>query len=95
MKGTPRQPDPGRPGLKIPVRVANPVGPGQGPREEENPRRPGDMEVARRMKITKKMLQAYGHTEGCPGCIYSRAALTKKRPHRAVQDPYIPSNPSR
>ena len=81
MRGTPRQPDPGRPGLKIPVRVANPVGPGQGPREEENPRRPGDMEVARRMKITKKMLQAYGHTEGCLGCIYSRAALTKKRDH--------------
>ena len=80
MKGTPKQPDPGKPGLKIPVRVANPVGPGQGPKEEENPRGAGDIEAARRMKITKGMLEAYGYTEGCQGCTHRRANAPIEEP---------------
>ena len=81
MRGTPQQPDPSKPGLAIPVRVnfdppavaeAIPAAP------EPNHRQ------IRRMKITNRMLEKYGYSQGCEGCRYKQAGLGETRNHSEV-----------
>ena len=77
MKGTPSQPDPGKPGLNIPVRVRSDpiVGEPQGEQMEDTEAK------TRRERITHKTLDKYGYTEGCDGCVYKGAGLKEPRNH--------------
>ena len=81
MKGSPQQPDPGRPGLRIPIRVARPAAPEVQGHEGDDALPEGGADTVRRMKITKGMLEVYGYTDGCPGCTHRRADLAGNRPH--------------
>ena len=78
MQGTPQQPDPGKPGLAIPIRVnfdppavaePVPVSPESKPRQ------------IRRMKLTGRILEKYGYSENCEGCRYRQAGLGESRNH--------------
>ncbi len=78
VKGTPQQPDPNKPGMRIPVQV-NFDPPEEGEViEAEELRKEGGM---RRMKITKDLLETFGYTEGCEGCRRKRADIKEQRPH--------------
>ena len=60
MRGTPQQPNPNKPGLNIPIRVTF----DEPSAQEPIPTVPLYREkVARRMKITKEILENYGYTE--------------------------------
>ena len=78
IRGTPQQPDPSRPGLKIPVKITF-----EPPREELIVPTARDTETGkvRRMMITPAMLDKYGYTEGCDGCRTKRAGLKERRGH--------------
>jgi hypothetical protein len=78
VAGSPQQPDPGRPGETIPVRVTfdpSVVEDAVLVQPMRNEKR------ARRMKITEKILQDYGFTEGCEGCRFKQAGLGDGREH--------------
>ena len=78
LQGTPQQPDPGKPGLAIPIRINfDPV-----PHAEAAPVEVGEKgRQIRRMKITASMLEKYGYTSDCEGCRYKRAGLGEARNH--------------
>ena len=79
MKGIPQQPDPAKPGVVIPVRV------GFDPPAAVEPEQPTENadqgHEVRRMRITPKLLEQYGFTEGCAGCQFKRAGLSESRGH--------------
>ena len=63
MRGTPQQPDPSRPGMRVPIRVSFDP-PAEGVPAPPQARLPN----IRRMNITTALLTKYGYTEGCEGC---------------------------
>ena len=71
MTGTPQQPDPLRPGLHVPIHINfDPSSVSHEPQADHiAPREP------KRMHITKKILEKYGHTVGCEGCRRSAAQM--------------------
>ena len=78
IKGTPQKPNPSKLGIEIPIKIRfepTPV--------VSNPpvvllRR----EVApRKMKITQRLIDKYGMTEGCQGCAYKGSGLDDHRGH--------------
>ena len=76
MTGTPRQPDPKKPGGKIPVRVTFEE------TEEKSPVQSRQKEVEfRRLRITPDMLKKHGYTQGCEGCKHKQAGMSTTRPH--------------
>ena len=79
MMGVPSRPDPGRPGIRIPIRVSRPSPSASRPALEEEEE---DLESSkRRTKITKGMLEVYGYTAECPGCAHRRGNLKYNKPH--------------
>ena len=72
MKGTPQQPDPSKPGSSIPIRVTFDE---TEKKEEEKAEAPKRENEIRRMRITKSMLEKYGHTDGCEGCRFQRSGV--------------------
>jgi len=77
MQGTPQQPDPSTGSIHIPVRVRfDPGQPGE-PIPSQLPKK----EPGRRMRISEKLLEKYGDTEGCEGCRFKMAGMDDKRPH--------------
>ena len=73
VKGTPRQPNPKKPGSEIPVRVTF----DKAERHEEMPE-PAPMRSGvdvRRARISADMLKKHGYTEGCEGCRYQRSGM--------------------
>ena len=78
MQGTPSQPDPGRPGASIPIRVSIPAC-DDVPLDEVVPPREG--EVPRRVYIRQRHLQKYGYTDECEGCKRMKAGRKDARPH--------------
>ena len=62
VRGTPQQPDPGKPGQRVPIRVNfDPPAAGAAPPQ---PPPPDAGPNIRRMNITTKLLDRYGFTEG-------------------------------
>ena len=78
LQGTPQQPDPGKPGLAIPIRIHFDPPSLQEPIRAEENEKPRQI---RRMKITARMLEKYGYSDGCDGCRYRRAGLGESRNH--------------
>ena len=76
MKGTPRQPDPGKSCEAIQIQVNFDLEASEALLEGKE----GKVE-ARRMRITAAMLAKYGYTEGCEGCRYKRAGLAEAKAH--------------
>ena len=73
LQGTPQQPDPSKPGVRIPVRVTfDPMEEAE-PSEAREARR--EKELGRRMRITKPLLEHYGYSEDCEGCRRKRAGM--------------------
>lgn len=78
LRGSPQQPDPSKPGLAIPIIIKF------DDKIEEKMESASDEDaeiVRRRLKITKAVLERYGHTEGCEGCRSQRAGLKEYRNH--------------
>ena len=78
IRGTPRQPDPSKPGGRIPVRVNL--------EPDEDRETPEGQEVrvepdTRRLRITPEILIQHGFTEGCEGCRHKQSKLSGSRPH--------------
>jgi len=84
MKGTPRQPDPEKPGGDIPVRVSFEKMDEQQDVPEVAPMRKG-IDV-RRFRINPEMLKKHGYTVGCEGCKFQQSGLKdafgRGRPHK-------------
>ena len=84
MKGTPRQPDPEKPGGDIPVRVSFEKMDEQQDVPEVAPMRKGI--DARRFRINPEMLKKHGYTIGCEGCQFQKSglkdALRRGRAHK-------------
>ncbi len=78
MVGTPQQPDPTKPGTKIPIRVSFDAERGGEPVPSELPK---DEAPVRRMRFTPGILEKFGYTEGCPGCKMKKAGLEESRNH--------------
>ena len=78
MQGTPQRPDPGKPGLHVPILINfDPpaiVDPEDKGLNNENGR-------MRRMKITDEMLRKYGYDENCLRCRNRKAGLASKMNH--------------
>jgi len=72
MQGTPQQPDPTKPGTRIPIRITFDE-PQAVEVEESQPAR-NELGV-RRFKIMKRLLVKYGYSEDCDGCRYQRAGI--------------------
>ena len=90
MQDTPRQPDPTRPGVGIPIKVrfsepahVDDAIPNQPAWQEHGPTR---------MRIMPYMLEKKGFTKGCEGCRHKQAGLqggweeSQKMEHREVLD---------
>ena len=77
MKGTPQRPDPGKPGLHIPVRIR--VEP-EVPFEMPAMRPARNEDAPRRAYVMKRHYDEHGYTEGCEGCSRLSAKM-KPRPH--------------
>ena len=93
MKGTPKQPDPSRGGIEIPIRVRFDDPNDEDPIPSVQPKRGPDL---RRMRITDEILKKYGYTEGCDGCRFKRTGLGDHRAHtERCTDAVIFSNGSR
>ena len=93
MKGSPQQPDPGRPGLRIPIRVARPAAPEVQGHEGDDALPEGGADTVRRMKITKGMLEVYGYTDGCPRLHAPESeSCGQQAANRAVPDAYPPGD---
>jgi len=78
MVGTPQQPDPTKPGLKIPIRINFDTAEAGEPVPSELPKNEGPV---RRNRMTPRALEKYGYTEGCPGCQCKKAGLDESRNH--------------
>ena len=80
VRGTPPQPDPSKPGMRVPIRVHFGEAPSAGvPASTVNAdEKHRDI---RRMNITSKLLERYGFSENCEGCRYKRAGLGEIRKH--------------
>ena len=78
MRGTPQQPNPAKPGMKVPIKVTFDEG-NKVEEESSMPMRAGT--DVRRVRITPAVLAKYGYTEGCEGCRYKRAKMAGQRPH--------------
>ena len=78
MQGLPQQPDPKRPGLRVPIRITlgDEVIEAQ-PREVQKDIEP----LPRRMGITVTELEKYGYTDKCPGCLAKRRGAVAKKGH--------------
>ena len=76
MKGTPRQPDPSKPGAGIPTRVSFDSVDKQDVDGPEPLRAGVDI---RRMRITPETLEKHGYTEGCEGCRWQKAGLRDEK----------------
>ena len=78
MQGLPQQPDPKRPGLRVPIRITlgEEVTEVQ-PREVQKDVEP----LPRRMGITATELEKYGYTDNCPGCQAKRRGAVAKKGH--------------
>ena len=83
MKGTPHQPDPTKPGDRIPIIVKF-----DEPNEEEAVRSEAPRKDAgRRMAISAAILRKYGYSDGCEGCRFYRAGIqdpNARKPHSEV-----------
>ena len=81
MPGTLMGPDPNKPGRdRVPIRIEARVD-----RDAEQPSgSDGKEKQVRRMKITKKVLEKTGFTEGCEGCRYMQAGMDEQREHSEV-----------
>ena len=67
LKGTPWEPEPGRPGIEIGTRVRIPV---ETNTELEEPEAaPAREFISRRTRLYKRDVRKYGMTPGCQGCI--------------------------
>lgn len=78
IKGTPQQPDPSKSSAMIPIKIRL----GDQTKAQEEVTEPLRKEHApRRLKITQKMLERYGYSEGCEGCRYKETGLREQRPH--------------
>ncbi len=78
MVGTPQQPDPTKPGAKIPIRVNFDEAQGGEPVPSELPK---DEAPVRRMRFNPSLLVKFGYTEGCPGCKMKKAGMDESRNH--------------
>ena len=80
MKGTPKQPDPSRPGIHIPIKMQM-----IGPEHVEEPvaveAAPSEAVIPRRFRIMTDMLAAYGCSTGCAGCRQKRSGFAGARDH--------------
>ena len=80
MKGTPKQPDPSRPGIHIPIKIQM-----IGPEHLEEPvaveAAPSEAVIPRRFRIMTDMLAAYGYSAACAGCRHKRSGFTGARDH--------------
>ena len=77
MQGTPQKPDPGKPGLHIPVSIRlEPEVPYEMP--EMRPAR--DEDGPRKAYIMRRHYEEHGYTENCEGCARMSAGM-KSRPH--------------
>ena len=80
MKGTPKQPDPSRPGIHIPLKMQM-----TGPEHLEEPvaveATPIEAVIPRRFRIMTDMLAAYGYSAGCAGCRHKKSGFTVARDH--------------
>ena len=78
MKGTPKQPDPSRPGIHIPIKMQM-----IGPEHLEEPvaveAAPSEAVIPRRFRIMTDMLAAYGYSAECDGCRHKRSGFTGAR----------------
>ena len=78
MRGTPRQPDPNKPGYSIECQI-NFDPESKEPHVEIQTNRP-ELDI-RRMRITPAILREFGYTVGCEGCRYKQAGLADGRNH--------------
>ena len=69
MKGTPKQPDPSRPGIHNPIKMQM-IG-----------LEHSEAVIPRRFRIVTDMLAAYGYSAGCAGCRNKRSRFTGARDH--------------
>ena len=76
LRGSPQQPDPARPGMRIPIEVEF------DPEEEfqEDRVEPCAEDAARQLQIRRWMLEKFGETPGCRGCEHL-LSHKDKRPH--------------
>ena len=87
MIGTPQQPDPNKPGSRIPIRVhfeACPDGGFHGDKPDRDVPDCASGAISRRFRIIPQMLLNYGYTEGCLGCRHKRTGLTGPRDHSSL-----------
>jgi hypothetical protein len=80
MKGTPAQPNPGRPGSVIPVHIRFDEESG-GAKEVPEVREARTEVKPRGLYIKNWMLEEHGFTEDCPGCQTKSAGLRVQKPH--------------
>ena len=74
MKGTPAKPNPNKPGVTIPITISFDS---LGDEESVEKMKPARQEAGPRgIYIKEWMLDDFGHTEECPGCLSKRAGLT-------------------
>ena len=85
MQGTPKQPDPTKPGGRIPVRVNFEDDEQANDNQCEQIQIKNAMQI-RRLKITQAMLIRYGYTEGCEGCGRKRANLPSRKHSEACRE---------
>lgn len=77
MQGTPKQPDPSKPGLHIPVRIRKRP-PVQVDMLELRPQREED--VPKVAYIKRRRFEKFGYTEECGGCKRLRSGVMPRRP---------------
>ena len=78
MQGTPQRPDPGKPGLQVPILVNFDPPTIENPEATDLSKEHGRL---RRMKITDEMLRKYGYEENCPRCRNRKAGLVSNMNH--------------
>ena len=78
IQGTPRQPDPNKPGGRIPVRVR--FGEEEPVDSEDGEAKTKEVEF-RRFRITPELLEKHGYTDNCEGCRHKKAKMKSTRPH--------------
>ena len=78
LQGTPQQPDPSKAGISIPVSVRFDP---RGSDDEAIPTQPLRKEAGRRMRLTERLFDKYGHSEGCGGCQAQVAGMSDRKPH--------------
>eukprot|EP00973_Karenia_brevis_P065866 9153977-Karenia_brevis.AAC.1 len=82
LAGTPQQPNPAKPGLHIPIRVTF----DEVQDEDIEAQETEDKQIVpRRIKISKKILDTHGYTDGCEGCRHQRAGLIPRNHNEACR----------